>query len=553
MPAREHPGKDFGRITMTMKSPSGVNSKVAGSNLAETLSYFLLTVLGLSFWFWMAVPFASHRETYWWLAKVGTHNFAYAFTGISSTYRPLHQAATWLGFMFLDPKVFPTNLFRQTLLQVLMYSTFVLAWWLIYRAAPERRVLAVAAFVHGGVFFSGYLPLFHIYGNAYVPTMLALGVLLLFHASPTFDEQEVRFAAVATLLVFWHPFTTALFVGFYFGYYVETFWQRSIARHVRALVILLVGMVAILALLVVVPRLWTDTSSVLVQNAARPVATRLYGFLVGYRTNEVNGIASFVVYLFTLMVVFSTRIALKLKALAILILSIISVVFFMNGLPLLLVWLSACLIKLLLLRNWRLFFLMSTAVLLPFGGGIGSPIHALFAIIIATFVTALDWTQAEKSLASFIKPRYVIATAVGVTLVLLMVRAGINVPIVTRVANPLLAERERTYQLEEVLVWLHDSDYCGHEVAFAENANLPIDSVESAISRRNRPPAALEDVELFWRTALQCQKPEQRSGAAKPVVLTFGGPEMAESMPVFKISGRYGGEAAVWLSNSQKD
>jgi hypothetical protein len=225
-------------------------------------------------------------------------------------------------------------------------------------------------------------------------------------------------------------------------------------------------------------------------------------------------------------------------------------VFFLNGLPLLLIWLFSSLMKLVLIRNWRLFFLLSTAVLLPFGGGIGSPIHALFAIIIAAFVTTLGWTQAEAAM-DYIKPGYIMGVAAILTLIVLAVRMGISVPFVTKVANPLLAERERTYQLESLMVWLQKSNYCGHDITFAESANLPIDSVESAISRANRPPAALEDAQLFWKTALQCQKSDQQNAAANPAVLTFGGPELAGSVPVFKVSGRYGGDATIWINNSQ--
>jgi hypothetical protein len=74
----------------------------------------------------MAVPFASHRETYWWLAMVQSRGFGDAFTFISSTYRPLHQAATWLAFLVLDPAVFPTSIVRQTLLRLL--STACSCW-----------------------------------------------------------------------------------------------------------------------------------------------------------------------------------------------------------------------------------------------------------------------------------------------------------------------------------------------------------------------------------------------------------------------------------------
>ena len=537
-----------------MKTPAGEISELNDSYPSDpnarnqTLSYFILTVLGFSFWFFMVVPFASHRESYWWLAMVHSQDFAHAFSFISSTYRPLHQAITWFSFLILGPGVFPTSVLRQASFQVLIYGMFVLAWWLVYSAAAQRRLFALVAFVAGGVFFSGYVHLFHIYGICYVPVMLTLGALLRFHASGTFNKQEMWFAIAAVLLVFWHPFTTALFVGFYFGYYLDTFWQRSRAQHVQAVVILLVGMIAIAALLVAVPRFWPGASQLLVQTATRPLDTRLFAFLVSYQTNEVNRVASFVAFLLTQVVVLSMRLSPRLKLAAFLVVSALSVVFLLKSLPLLLLWVFAVLIKLVVLRRWSLFFIALAAAMLPFGGGIGTPIHALFVIIIAVYVTPLGWSQAEKAL-SFVKTRYIIGTAIAATVVLLMVRAGIEVPIVTRVANPLLAERERTYQLESILAWLHNSDYCGYEINFVENADNPIDSVESAIIRRHRPPASLADIQFFWRTVLQCRTAEGTNNKRGTATVTFGGPTLADSRPIFEVAGRYGGTAAVWIGN----
>jgi hypothetical protein len=113
----------------------------------QTLTYFVLTVLGFSFWFLMAVPFASHRETYWWLGMVYSHQFGTAFSFISTTYRPLAQAMTWLAFLILDPRIFPTSTLHQALFQGFVYGMFVFAWWLIYRSAPQRRLFALVAFI----------------------------------------------------------------------------------------------------------------------------------------------------------------------------------------------------------------------------------------------------------------------------------------------------------------------------------------------------------------------------------------------------------------------
>ncbi len=84
---------------------------------------------------------------------------------------------------------------------------FVLAWWLIYRAADQRRLFALVALVAGSVFFSGYVHLFHIYGIFYVPVMLVLGASLRFQATQKPTKREVWFAAVANLctLVFLAP------------------------------------------------------------------------------------------------------------------------------------------------------------------------------------------------------------------------------------------------------------------------------------------------------------------------------------------------------------
>jgi hypothetical protein len=506
---------------------------------AEKLVYFILAVLGFSFWFFTVVPFASHRETYWWLAMVHSHDFSYAFGVISSTYRPLAQGTTWLAFKILDPNVFPTSVVHQAVLQGCIYGMFVLAWWLMYSAAPLRRIFAVIAFIVGGVFFSGYVHLFHIYGIFYIPVMLTSGALLRLYASNKVDKREVWFGLVAVLLAFWHPFATALFMGFYFGFCLDTFRQRSKAQLVQSLALLLACAFAIGALVVLFPR------------APMPLHTRLFGFLVSYRTNEVNLIASAVAFVLTQLVVFTMAISTKLKLAGYLLVSALGAIFLLKGLPLILLWICAVLLKLLLMRRWSLFFLALTAALLPFGGGIGTPMYALFAIIVATYVTPLGLSGVETALSS-LRIQYVVGAMIVLTVVMLMVRAGIKVPVITRVAKPLLAEREKTYQLENILAWLHNSDYCSDGIAFAEDAGDPIEGVESAITRKNRPPSWIGDVRLFWNTNLRCGTAAQSESKSNMAVVTFGGLPVADSKAVFKVAGKYTDDAVVWVADTKK-
>jgi len=507
----------------------------------ERLSFYLLTILGFSFWFFLAVPFASHRESYWWLAEVRTEPFVKAFGFISSTYRPLAQAVSWTGFLALNPHIFPTSVLRQALLQGFVYSMFVLAWWFVYTSAKNRRLFSVIACAAGGVFFSGYVHLFHIYGLSYVPVLLTLGALLRLHSNLCFEKYQVWFAAVATLLAFWHPFATGLFLAFYFGYYLETFHERSRAQHFQAVLILLACTLAVAVLVVLFPVLPT------------PLSAKVYAFLVSYRTNEVNVVASVVAFLLAELTVLSLELSPRLNAGALLIVCGVGAAFFAKGVPLLILWCAIALLKLYRLRYWSLFFLALAAILLPFGGGLGSPMHSLFAIIVAVYVTTLGWTKAEHALL-FFRPQYAFGILAVAAVVVLLVRVGIPVPVVTKAATPLLAERERTYQLEKILAWLRNSEYCSCELAFTEPAGSPVSSVESALARRSRPPSAFRDVNFLWQSALQCGSTGDSNAnlEKRTATVTFGEPPSAEASPVFEIPGRYAGDAAVWITGTQK-
>lgn len=506
----------------------------------EKFLYFVLTVLGFSFWFFMAVPFASHREVYSWLAWARIQTFAQQFSfGLASTYRPLAETVTWLCFRVLNPRIFPTSVARQTFFQLLVYGMFVLAWWLIYSVAPQRRLFALVSFVAGGVFFSGYVHLFHINGIFYGAVALMLGALLHFQTPGEFQKREMWFAALAVLLMFWHPFATALFVGFYSGLCLDTFWQRDRMQRAQAIGLWLLGVSAIAVTLL------------FLQREHMPFSTKLFGLLVSYQTNEVNRIASFVAFVLTQLVVWSMKLSPKVKFAASVCVAALSVALLLKSIPLLFLWFGAVLIKLFRLRIWSLFFLMLTAALLPFGGGIGTPIYALFAIIVAVYATPLGWSEGDRAL-SFLQPQYVVGISLVMVSVIAMVRFGVRVPVVTRVASPLLMERERTYQLENALAWLHNSAYCGYEIAFAKDAGSPIDSVENAITRKNRPPAALVDVKYFWDNILQCQNVRSHGDQSENVVVTFGESSLAGASPIYDVPGRYAGDAIVWVSNAKK-
>src|SRR5262249_22925641 len=158
--------------------------------------YFVLTVSGFSFWFFIAAPFASHRESYSWLAEVWQGRLRDSLTmfGVGTTWRPFGEFVTLLGFTALNPRIFPTSALRQALLQGFVYMMFVAAWAVIYFAARERRTVALVALVAGGIFFPGYIHLFHIHGLYYAPVLLTLGIVLRCHMKGYSQRQETALA-----------------------------------------------------------------------------------------------------------------------------------------------------------------------------------------------------------------------------------------------------------------------------------------------------------------------------------------------------------------------
>jgi hypothetical protein len=241
----------------------------------------------------------------------------------------------------------------------------------------------------------------------------------------------------------------------------------------------------------------------------------------------------------------------SVKLVAVLLCCALSGVFFLVGLPLLLLWVGAVLIKLVRLHCWSLAFLALAAALLPLGGAIGTPIYALFSIVVGVYVTPLGWPRAEKVLSS-VRTKYVMSAISVLMAVLLMVRIGMKVPIVTNLASPLLMERERTYQLEKILAWQRGSNYCGYEISFAEDAASPVYSAENAIVRTSRPPAALEDVRTLWDGVLSCRQAGAIKHKPGTAVVTFNGPPLVGLIPVFSVEGRYAGNATVWIADSRK-
>lgn len=504
--------------------------------LLETLAYGALAVLGFSFWFWMAVPFASHRESYMWLGYIGAHWTLIDFLTFSvSTYRPLAQGLMGAVYIWTGLGAFPSSALVQSVVQIAVYAGYVTAWLAIYQKHPQPRSLALWAAPAGLVFFTPYTMLFHPWGLFYIPTIGALAWLTRWGDNSVSPLHFICLGICAVIFLFWHPFASALIVAYLGADVLVTLVKRR-QLSVRVLVAAVGVIVLALALVVAVSHIPEGYYEPYGSDAQQGwLSARFSGFLASYKTIEVNWMASVVAMLFALATAWSMPVGRAWRGISVLAVGGICLVLLRLQLPLLLAWLAIALVKLMAGGYWRLAAMLLGASLFPLGSGIGAPVYGMFALILACYASAID-----EPLAGWISNRMsgtVIAAGVAAVMLVALAERWIDVPGLTTVARPLLAEKDRTYQLEAGLKFIASSQLCSRDVSFVESADPPRYTMNNALERSHRPPSALTDVSRFWATA-RCS-PTVPQAKQPPLLLTFGSQRLACGKPVFEVSSRF--------------
>src|SRR5262249_17825379 len=136
------------------------------------------------------------------------------------------------------------------------------------------------------------------------------------------------------------------------------------------------------------------------------------------------------------------------------------------------IWIVACLIKLAREGRWSWLAMLALAAIFPIAYPTGSPTYTVPALLIATAALAFHAERLETALAR-VPDLAASATVLLVVVLVLVIRMGIEVPVVSRLAEPLLAERERTRQMETVLQWALVSDYREDPIRLYREARSP--------------------------------------------------------------------------------
>jgi len=433
-------------------------------------SFAWLTAAGVGFWFLVGFPFGNHNESYYWMARFA-HEHAWDIfwsKGLAATPRPLGQGFAYLGWRLSGGTIWAVQI-----------SNFLLAVWAlrsIALAIAETRTFVVAMVVVGGSFFTGYIYLFHLHGIFYSPVLALIAALLYFQDAQKLTPLRADVAAFACALavgLLFHPYALLIFLGYVGGLSVQRRNQWSSRDRLRPA--LLAGL------------------AVIVLSLSRPpghhllISSNIRALVTSYALTEISPVLSVLsaVLAATTLLGIATMtpgVRLGLAAAALL----CSAVFTWVGAPVIVLWILAALIKTAHLGQWAVAGMTASTAFLPVIAPSGSPTYSIFAVLMSTIALAWGWVAPERLLER-LGLRWVVMALLLAALVAGTLRAGIHVPIASHVARPLLAEREKTRQLEAVIDWMLASEYRTWHLALEDNAN-PVDAVRDAADRRRRPP-----------------------------------------------------------------
>jgi len=497
--------------------------------MRKSKSLFLLLVSGLVFWFILGFPYQHHNESYSWAIHLNHISFVdcvvHKMIPVANL-RPLGQTVAWLTFRLSNGSVVPSQIFN--------FVVAACAWLLLMIVIPERRVFALAGIVVGGTLFSGYIYIFHLHGVFYSPVLLFLAFLILVFEQGQGKRLLVTTTLCAVLAAWFHPYALLLFIAATGGAMVKGWKMLSRSQIALQATGILVAVVSIF-ILVILP------------GNSRPVslAQRMSGLLISYRATEVHPAISVLVGILTLLTAWSlySRPRVRRYLLGGAVIAVVLAVAF--NMPIVFAWIVIATAKTLLKNRLSLSAMLLAASVLPAIAPTGSPTYAIYVLMLCAAALAFDWRSLEYRLArvgQLVSPLVFIA----VVILALLIRSGVQVPVLSKLSMPMLAEREKTEQLKSILEWWQTSSFAHTPIVLAQKAPNPVDAKDVA-DRIFRPPTSPESLALYiadqWKQASVDPLPAHR------LLILFGGEERTGAETVYEVPGRFAGNARVFMES----
>lgn len=487
----------------------------------SSLILLIATVASLSFLFFTGFPFYHHNESYLWAVLLDKISFSQALTQRLEpvqSIRPLGTATAWLTYRLSS---------GIALQQLFNWVCACLAFILLFRASDNKRLFSAASFIAVAGFFAGYIYLFHLHGVFYGPLQLYiayLAVVAIRHRQLS-HVLLLRLAIASLIASLYHTFAALVFAGFLAGYVLQVpraEWRQRLPVLIAGILLSLGGMYLLL------------------RHASRTAEDDVVqGALVSYSTTELNLPLHLLALLLAAVTAYTIPAQPRAKWLALLTSVVLSLLMIVAGQPVLLVWIAACLLKLLLRKAWAMASLVGCTAIFPVATHTGTPTYVVFVIMLCLFVTCIDNPL-------FLKPKLPVKWFWGTVLIimaltLVVVKSGRKLPGMSAAVAPLLAEREKTFQLKQILEWKKGSTALqAQSLHFADESQKPSAS-KNAVNRKFRPPTQQRYLNRYSAAYLNAS-----ADTTAPLLITFGGKKLLGKQLLFEVTGIWNGAAAVY-------
>jgi hypothetical protein len=285
--------------------------------------------------------------------------------------------------------------------------------------------------------------------------------------------------------------------------------------------------------------------------ASYSIAQQIAGLITSYRMLEVHRLISLFLFALILLTVASMRtLSTTSRVIIGLLASFFSFTFFYNRLPIAIIWIIVALLKMAILRKWSLALLIVFTAPLPLGLPFGSPTYAIYAMFAGTLALPWAWEELERKI-NFPDMKTVLLFYGLALLLVVPLRNGINLPIISSFANPLLAEKEKTYQLKEIMDWVLASNYRDCKVLLHHDKYSPAYSPSQAIARTHIPPTAQMYVDEYMEM-MRGPLNNQRARTTN-LIVTFGNEGLPGMRLLKSLDGRWAGRASIFVSPPEQE
>ena len=501
-----------------------MQSNIAAESNTASRYFPFLGILPLIAGFALVFPFPNHNESYLWLSQLDTISISDAVLhGIKpvSSFRPLGILTAWIFYRGSGGSIAAGQLLNALL--------SIVAWWIATRSTHDKRAFAVVAALAMTLYFPGYIFLFHIHGVFYGPLLILVAWLghLANNDAPVRSRTMVLVYVATVTTSLFHPFALVVGAAFLGATLLDrASWKIDWQRLTTLIACVSLGVLV----LVLVPT----------GNLGSTSHSRIVSFYTSYSQAEFGNPLAIAGIFLAFVVVASSELTVQFKATIFTVLLLLGILFWWYAWPVVLLWISTCLVQLALQRRWKFVAILAGTSILPMGAHSGSPTYTVFAILLAAMATASNSARLERKLG-FLDGRTMAIAYLAAATVILLLRCGIGLPGVERAARPLLAEREKSAQLESAIAWRTDQKMDGLPLLFHQQRSNPAAEIAPP-PRRYLPPTYQTYLDAFLRQDQTIMHGEV------VLFMTFGG-QTLDSEPLLSLPGRYAGEAHVYLAS----